>query len=171
MYKHILLPIDGSPGSTRAVKEAITLAKTLDASVTCLTVIPEFGAAEAHRDFARAYGEGWTMPGTPTEEPPPLPRSADEHVERARGMAEFRLRPAMSIAKDLGVACTCTHRIGNDPYEAIIRTAQEDGCDLIAMASHGWHGIKAFVLGGETQKVLTHSTLPVLVLRYSDAPL
>lgn len=168
MYKHILIPTDGSPLSKKAIEEAVSLAKALGAKVTGVNVVAEFGAAEAHLDFLRAYGEGWTMPGTPPNQSSGLPASADEHLEQARGIAEYRLNAVESAARDQGVECNCVYKIHGDAYEAIVDTAREQGCDLIAMASHGWRGAKGLVIGSETQKVITHSKLPVLVLRYSS---
>jgi nucleotide-binding universal stress UspA family protein len=63
------------------------------------------------------------------------------------------------------VPCRSEHAISDDPYEAIIAAAERGGCDLIVMASHGRRGLKGFLLGSETQKVLVHSTIPVLVHR------
>jgi len=63
------------------------------------------------------------------------------------------------------VTCKTTHAEDDQPYRAIIRTAEENGCDLIAMSSHGRRGVSAILLGSETVKVLTHSAIPVLVYR------
>ena len=68
-------------------------------------------------------------------------------------------------AKDAGVPCETLCEIADHPYEAIIRIAEKRGCDLIMMASHGRRGVKGLLLGSETQKVLTHSLIPVLVHR------
>ncbi len=168
MYKHILIPTDGSALSKKAIVDAVALAKSLGAKVLAVNVVPEHGSADAHRDFARAYGDGWTMPGTVEGVPPLPPKSAEEYREHARGVAEYQLKYVENAAKSAGVGYKGTYRISDDPYEAIIATAKEAQCDLIAMASHGWRGVKAAVLGSETQKVITHSHVPVLVLRYSD---
>ncbi len=168
MYKHILIPTDGSSLSNKAVVDAVALAKSLGARVTAINVVPEHGSADAHRDFVRAYGGGWTMPGSLEGEPPAPPKSAEEYRERAGGMAEYLLKYVEDAAKSAGVAYNGTYRISDDPYEAILATAKEQHCDLIAMASHGWRGVKAAVLGSEAHKVITHSHLPVLVLRYAD---
>ncbi|MEJ2345969.1 MAG: universal stress protein [Gammaproteobacteria bacterium] len=167
MYKHILIPTDGSPLSQKAIEEAVSLAKALGAKVTGVNVVAEFGAAEAHLGFLRAYREGWTMPGTPPDQASQFPASAEEHLEQARGIAEYRLSAVESAAGDQGVECNCVYKIHDEPYEAIIETAKEQGCDLIAMASHGWRGARGLVLGSETNKVITHSSVPVLVLRYT----
>lgn len=168
MYKHILIPTDGSPLSKKAIQDAVSLAKSLGAKVTGINVVPEFGSAEAHRDFLRAYGDGWTMPGTPAEELSAPPKSGDEHLERARGMADYFLRDVEDAAKRSGVDYKSTFQIHDDPYEAIVQAAKDQGCDLIAMASHGWRGVKGLVLGSETHKVITRSHIPVLVLRYPE---
>ncbi len=168
MYKHILIPTDGSPLSRKAIEEAVSLAKALGGRVTGITVIPEFDTPDAHRDFIRAYGQGWTMPGTLPEGPPPPPATADEHEQRAQGMAAHYLGAIETAANSQDVPYEGVYRIHGHPYEAIIETARNRGCDLIAMASHGWRGVKGIVLGSETHKVITHGTLPVLVLRSTE---
>ena len=79
--------------------------------------------------------------------------------------AEDRLAPLVNAAKDAGVPCETVTVKSFSPYEAIIDTATRSGCDVIFMASHGRRGLSAVLLGSETQKVLTHSTIPVLVYR------
>ena len=144
MYQHILVPTDGSPLSASAVENAMSLAKTVGAKVTVLTVVEQLPAS------------AWS--------PHSLER-ADEFLRHAQAEAERRLTEAEQEAKRVGVPCEVVKVEDRQPYEAIIETAEARGCDLIAMASNGRRGISALVLGSETTKVLTHSKLPVLVYR------
>ncbi|MCK7468053.1 MAG: universal stress protein [Desulfosudis oleivorans] len=88
-------------------------------------------------------------------------RAAKHH----KMQADRNLAVLEKAAKDAGVPCETICEIGDHPYEAIIRVAEKRGCDLIMMASHGRRGVKGLLLGSETQKVLTHSLIPVLVYR------
>jgi nucleotide-binding universal stress UspA family protein len=75
------------------------------------------------------------------------------------------LKDVVDACAAAGVACEATHGIDSHPYRLILATARSRGCDLICMSSHGRRGISAIILGSETQKVLTHGELPVLVVR------
>jgi nucleotide-binding universal stress UspA family protein len=86
-----------------------------------------------------------------------------EHAERAKAHAEKILNGVAEAARSAGVVCETVQIEEDHPYEAIIDTAQQRGCDLIVMASHGRSGIAAIVLGSTTTKVLTHTKIPVLV--------
>jgi nucleotide-binding universal stress UspA family protein len=77
----------------------------------------------------------------------------------------MHLAMLLKAATEEGVRCTTVIEVSDHPYEAIIRTAEKKGCDLILMASHGRRGVQGLLLGSETQKVLTHSRIPVLVYR------
>ena len=70
-----------------------------------------------------------------------------------------------NVAKEAGIACDTVRATSDHPYEAIIKAAQDKGCDLIMMASHGRRGVRGLLLGSETHNVLTHTKLPVLVCR------
>ena len=85
-----------------------------------------------------------------------------KHFENEAGRSLAVIEKA---AKDSGVPCETLCEIGGHPYETIIKVAEQKGCDLIMMASHGRRGLKGLLLGSETQKVLTHSRIPVLVHR------
>jgi nucleotide-binding universal stress UspA family protein len=89
----------------------------------------------------------------------------EKGAEIARQLAEAYLQVILKSAQDAGVACEVVTESDDSPYEAIIRVAEQKGCDLIMMASHGRSGVKAILIGSETQKVLTHSKIPVLVYR------
>jgi nucleotide-binding universal stress UspA family protein len=145
MYKHILLPTDGSELSAKAVRDGIRFAKESGARVTALHV---------------------TAPFYPSEmSPSSLAAHAQEHEAHARESAARALGAAAEAARAAGVPCTTVHRVSDSPFEEIIAVARESGCDLIFMASHGRRGVKALLLGSETNKVLTHSSVPVLVTR------
>jgi nucleotide-binding universal stress UspA family protein len=147
MFKHLLVPTDGSALSEVAVQMAVTLAAENDASLTGLYVMPEF--------HVLSYG---------TEM---LADTEEKFVQVSKERAETFLVAVTKAASQASVTCetiatTCAH-----PYEAIISTAIERHCDLIVMASHGRSGVRGLLIGSETQKVLTHSVIPVLVVRQS----
>jgi nucleotide-binding universal stress UspA family protein len=145
MYKHILIPTDGSELSKLALEEGVALAKALNARVTIITVTTPFHIITA-------------SPVMLTD----TPERYEEHVTATAG--EY-LDEGKKIAAAAGVECNVLHIEHEHPYKAIIDTAQEQGCDAIQMASHGRRGISAVLLGSETLKVLTHSTIPVIVCR------
>ena len=145
MYKHILIPTDGSELSERAVLEAVTLAKTLGAHVTAVTVSPPF--------HLTGY-DPFLVTVTPTQ-------YERAHESRAREV----LGDARAKAAAAGVPCEVISVVHDAPWQAIIETAQRQGCDLVFMASHGRRGVAGMLLGSETQRVLTHCKVPVLVYR------
>lgn len=145
MFKHLLVSTDGSALSEAAIQMAVTFAKESGAKVTGLHVIPEF--------HVLAYG---------TE------MIADEEervIQSARQRADEYLAVFAKAAAQAGVECATVATSHAHPYEAIIHVATERKCDLIVMASHGRRGMRSLLLGSETQKVLTHSRIPVLVVR------
>ena len=148
MFKHLLLPTDGSKFSDRAVQRGIEFAKSLGARVTTVHVVPEFRMM-ADESFA-------------------LPTSADlkrRYEKEAKGRAEKMLARIGEKARAADVPYEGIAISGDIPYEKIIETAKKCKCDLIMMASHGRRGISGLLLGSETSKVLTHSKIPVLVVR------
>ena len=145
MYKHILIPSDGSELSKKAVDHGIGLAKALSAKVTAVTV------SEPFHVFA-------VEPGMVTDTP-------DEYKKRIAAVAAKYLEAAKNAATTAGVPCDVVQVEHEHPYETIIDTARKRGCDAIVMASHGRRGVSAVVLGSETVKVLTHSNIPVVVVR------
>jgi nucleotide-binding universal stress UspA family protein len=145
MFKHILVPTDGSPLSDAAVDHAVELAKAIGAKITGLHVIPEFHTFTYHTEMLEDTREQFE-------------KDSREHA------AKF-LTKIERAAKESGVECRTMHVSHDRPYEAIIDAAKEAGCDVIAMASHGRKGMQGLLMGSETQKVLTHSTVPVLVYR------
>ena len=145
MYSHILVPTDGSELSNQAIEYAAALAKAVNAKLTVLTVtMPYYG-------FVVEPGLSMTSIG--------------DYQKDAAKLAMQYLDVAKDVAAAAQVPCEAVHFEHVQPYQAIIDAAKERGCDLIVMASHGRRGLVAFVLGSETIKVLTHSTIPVLVVR------
>jgi len=145
MFEHILIPTDGSELSNKAIRQGIALAKAVSAKVTGITVTIPFHV------FAL--------------DPETIEDTADSYKKRTTAQAAKYLKQVNDAAAAAGVSCAVIHVEHEHPYRAIIDAANKNGCDLIAMASHGRHGISAVVLGSETTKVLTHSNIPVLVYR------
>ena len=146
MYKHILVPTDGSALSLKAAKAAAELAKTIDAKVTAVYVIPNY-MPPLNTDGALLYTEAYS---------PELYRKA---TERSAKDALAR------VEKSAGVKVDKVFLNNDQPWQGIIDTAKSKKCDLIVMASHGRKGLAGLVIGSETHKVLTHSKTPVLVCR------
>lgn len=145
MYKRILIPSDGSEASERAILAGVDFAREVGAEVVGLTVTPPFRVVTA---------DSAMLEDTP------------EQFDAASSVRAGRILAVVEdAARDAGVPCRSEHAVEDDPYAAIIDTARRLGCDLIVMASHGRHGLKGLLLGSETQKVLVHGTIPVLVHR------
>ncbi|WP_126446087.1 universal stress protein [Sulfuricystis multivorans] len=147
MFKHILVPTDGSQLSQEAVMRAITFAKETGARITFFYAKPEYPVA--------FYGEGALID----------PTTPEKFAQMAEQQAKEILDACTKLAAAEGVECATRSKTSDIPYEAIIEAADAAGCDLIFMASHGRRGLGALLLGSETQKVLTHSKIPVLVYR------
>jgi nucleotide-binding universal stress UspA family protein len=145
MFKHILVPTDGSKLSEKAIRHAISFAKDAKAKVTALHVIPKFHTFSYQTEMLEATEQEYE-------------KSGEEHAKRY-------LKFAQRVAGNAGVECDVAHASSDQPYKEIIKAAEKKGCDLILMASHGRRGIEGFLLGSETQKVLTHSRTPVLIFR------
>ena len=145
MFKHILLATDGSRGSEKAIRKALELAKRTGAKVTGFYAIPKFHVFTYRTEM--------------------LEDTRKQYARDSRARAEQYLAVIDKAAKKTGISCETVYATSDHPYEAIIRTAQRKRCDLIAMASHGRKGVQGLLLGSETQKVLTHSKIPVLVYR------
>ena len=147
MFKNILVPTDGSQLSQDTVTRAVSFAREAGARLTLLYAKPEFPVIY--------YGEGAMID----------PTTPEKFDEMAEGQAQEILVAAEKVAQEAGVECIKLAVTSDIPYEAIIEAASKNGCDLIFMASHGRRGISGILLGSETHKVLTHSTIPVLVYR------
>lgn len=145
MYQRILLPTDGSEASQRAIRAGVDFAKGLGAEVVGMTATPEFHTFTANAEM--------------------MEQTRDQYLASSRAHGQRLLDEVAALARDAGVPCSCVQVVSDEPYEAIIATARERFCDLIVMASHGHKGIKGLLLGSETQKVLVHSMIPVLVHR------
>lgn len=141
MYKHILLPTDGSALSGEAIRSGVAFARSIGARVTGLYVILDTQVAA-----------GTERAALPAED------------DAVAGAEEF-LRVINDEARRGGVPHESFHVRADAPYEAIIGTAEAKGCDLIFMASHGRRGMAGLLLGSETMHVLTHCKIPVLVYR------
>jgi nucleotide-binding universal stress UspA family protein len=151
MFRHLLVPTDGSDLSDGTIRRAVDFARDAGARITF------FHAKQSvlsHSDLA-LYGEPLVLDPSVVEQ---FARAEDDH-------AEALLADARAIAEREGVSCDTD--CGGNPivYEGIVEAAERHGCDLIFMASHGRRGLAGFLLGSETQRVLTHSPLPVLVFR------
>lgn len=144
MFKKILVPSDGSELSDKAVAGAFALAKPLGAAVVALTVVEPYSYSNLSE-----Y----------------RPESVDDYDARMKQLAAERLLRVEQAAQKAGVAVETLQVKSFSPFEAIIATVASHQCDLIVMASHGRKGLAAVLLGSETQKVLTHSTVPVMVYR------
>jgi nucleotide-binding universal stress UspA family protein len=148
MFKNILVPTDGSEQSQSAVRSAVELAKVHGAKLTGIHVIPDYHLLIAY--------EGAFDPIT------------EERIEQeAKARAATYLTQIEEAAREAGVACRTVCETSDHPYDAILRAADAQGCDLIVMTSHGRKGLAAVLLGSETRKVLTHARVPVLVVRQS----
>jgi nucleotide-binding universal stress UspA family protein len=145
MFKHILIPTDGSDLSRKALLYGVELARESKAEVTALTI---------RQPFTVAALDTFTLVG-----------SQEEFEENSREIAERALEQARMAGEAAGVAIDAVHEVSDQPYRAIIDCALANRCDLIVMASHGRRGVSALLLGSETMKVLTHCTIPVLVYR------
>lgn len=147
MFKHLLVPTDGSELSEGAVERAVSFAREAGAKITFFTAKPDFPVSY--------YGEGALVD----------PMTPEKFAEMAEQHAREILNKAVREALASHVECHTISMVSDTPYEAIIKVADDHACDLIFMASHGRRGLTGLLLGSETQKVLTHSDIPVLVYR------
>jgi nucleotide-binding universal stress UspA family protein len=147
MFNSILVPTDGSKLSQKAVEEAMLLAKVTGAKVVALHVYSKFPGSPYG-----TYG--------PAEE-----ILAEAHVNQHEANAGMIFARIRNLASAAGVALDTVLVESDDIHQQIIALAKKRKCDLICMASHGRRGFAGVVLGSETHKVLTHSTIPVLVMR------
>ncbi|MGB2817261.1 MAG: universal stress protein [Burkholderiaceae bacterium] len=144
MFKRILVPTDGSELSEKAIAAAIDLAQTLKATVVGMTTLEPYSYSNLSE-----Y----------------RPETLDDYEARMDKAGAERLGRIADAAARAGVPVETVSAKSFSPYEAIIDTAKNKNCDLIVMASHGRRGLNAVLLGSETQKVLTHSGIPVMVYR------
>jgi nucleotide-binding universal stress UspA family protein len=144
MFKRILVPTDGSELSGKAIAAAVDLAQTLKATVVGMTTLEPYSYSNLSE-----Y----------------RPETLDDYEARMDQAGAERLGRIADAASRAGVPVETASVKSFSPYEAIIDTAKQKNCDLIVMASHGRRGLNAVLLGSETQKVLTHSSIPVMVYR------
>jgi nucleotide-binding universal stress UspA family protein len=144
MYKRILVPTDGSDITSKAVQTAISLAKVTGASLTTISVKEPF-------------------PYSAISEMQPVP--PQEFYDAQERIAAERVKVVVNAANAAGLNCDGYTVEALHPWEAILDQAKQQACDLIVMASHGRRGVTALLLGSETNRVLTHSPLPVLVVK------
>ncbi len=147
MYKNLLVATDGSKLSDKAVEHAVDLAKAVQAKLTAFYAAPDYPMP--------AYADGVVYE----------PVSKKEYTRLAEADAKKILDGVSRKAAAEGVPCATMHAIASAPWEAILAAAKKAKCDAIVMASHGRRGMSALLLGSETQKVLTHSKVPVIVVR------
>ena len=145
MFKTILVPTDGSPLSQKAVQKAIEFARLHGSRIIGLSVADPY-------PFTPLYE------GTGIYEP-------QQFEGKMRELAEQHVQAVKDAADKAAVPCETVVAQSFNPYEEIINTAKQHQCDAIFMASHGRRGLNRLFLGSETQKVLAHSDIPVLVLR------
>jgi nucleotide-binding universal stress UspA family protein len=148
MYKHILIPTDGSQTADKAVDAGTNYARESGAKVLLFTAVPEYQPPSEADLMARHRV-----------------KSIFEYEAEAADRAHAILDKAAAVAKDANIDFETDYALSDRPYQAIIDAAKKHGCDAIFMASHGRSGIPAFWHGSQTREVLTHSDIPTLVYR------
>ena len=146
MYRNILIATDGSALAEKAVSHGLSLAKSVGGKITALIVEAPFNVYDVPESRVRKMSEAFA-----------------QHAEHTKQHATKVLNRVADAAKEARVPCDTVQVEHDEPYKAIITTAKDKGCDVIVMASHGRSGISAFLLGSVTNKVLTHTNIPVLV--------
>ena len=147
MYKHILIPIDGSATADKAIEAGIDFARSAKARVTLFTAVPEYQPPGDAELMARRVISLCHPQRAPPHNALAIPAPAAERLPAA------------------GVECATEYAECNRPHEAIIDAARAHGCDLILMSSHGRRGLSELWYGSETHAVLKHSSIPTLVYR------
>lgn len=145
MFKTILVPTDGSPLSDKAVRAALEFARQVGGKIVALSV-------------AEPY------PFTPLADSAFTP-DVNVYETKMRELAQLNVGKIADAAKAANVPCDTSIALSFSPYDEIVKAADKSGCDVIFMASHGRKGLNKLFLGSETQKVLAHSTIPVMVFR------
>jgi len=147
MYKHILIPTDGSETAEKAVQAGIEFAHEAGAKVTLFTAVPEYVLPSSVEYLSHTAV------------------SLEEHERLSREKAQRVLRKPIERAREAGVECDSDYAQSDHPYQAIIEACKRHGCDAIFMASHARTGLQALWHGSETVEVLTHSDVPTVVYR------
>lgn len=148
MYNHILVPTDGSDVAQKGVDHALSLAKVLQAKVTIIVATERF-------PYYVSGGFGWVA----------LPIDVEGYDATQKEFADRHLKRVKDAADKIGVAADILHVENANPADAIVEAAVANGCSLIVMSSHGRRGVGRLLLGSQTNSVLTHSPVPVLVVR------
>lgn len=143
MYRHILVPVDGTKLSFDTAAQAVDLASEVKAQITFLYATPDLSATS----------DGALL----------ISVSPDKFVQRAKGETDTILAKVAALAKAKGVAHETVSAVSDHPYIAIIKTAEDKGCDLIFMASHRERGVKGLLRGSQTEKVVMNSPVAVCV--------
>lgn len=147
MFKHILIPTDGTEVAAKAVEAGIAFAREAKAKVTLFTAVPEYQMPGESDILSKRF----TTPA--------------EHEARSRNIANAILGDAATRAREAGVEVETDYVQNDFPYRAIVKAAEGHGCDLILMSSHGRHGFAELWHGSQTHDVLTHSKVPTLIYR------
>ena len=154
MFRHLLVPTDGSDLADGTIRRAVSFAREAGARITFVHAQESFMV----RPEAGLYGEALSLD----------PSVADQFSRAEEDYTVSVLARARAVAEEAGVACATVAAANPVIHEAILQTAAAEGCDLIFMASHGRRGLAGLLLGSETQRVLVHSSLPVLVYRKGE---
>ncbi|OOG56024.1 universal stress protein [Polaromonas sp. C04] len=144
MFKHILVPVDGSPTAALAIDKAVGLAKAFGSTVTAIYVIDPYPFTGVGTDYA--YGQA-------------------QYLTAATAEANEAIKGAKQAFEAAGIAVKTTLVEGHAVYKGILQTAESSGADLIVMGSHGRRGIEKLMLGSVAQRVVSHAHVPVLVVR------
>ena len=148
MFKHILIPIDGSRLALKGAKAGIKLARALRARVTAVYVVPPY--------VQPAYGDGaFYVPGL----------SVREYQQGGARSARAALQAVAAEARKAGARCAAQTIFNRPAWDGILRAARAAKCDAIVIASHGRGALGGLLLGSQTQRVLAHSKIPVIVIR------
>ncbi|QDL38281.1 universal stress protein [Rhodoferax sediminis] len=144
MFKHILVPVDGSPTAALAIDKAVGLAKAFGSTVTAIYVIDPYPFTGVGTDYA--YGQA-------------------QYLTAATAEANEAIKGAKQTFEAAGITVKTTLVEGHAVYKGILQTAESGGVDLIVMGSHGRRGIEKLMLGSVAQRVVSHAHVPVLVVR------
>ncbi len=148
MFQHILLPTDGSQLSRDTAERAVAFAKAANATITALYAKP-VGQTDNYGDLVE-------------------PAVLDRMASGSEGKSKEYLGFIKKLCKEAGVECSTLSLVSDSPWEAIINVAEDHNCDLIFMLKHSRGSLSSLLLGSETYRVLTHSSIPVLVYRPAD---
>ncbi|MBD3894191.1 universal stress protein [Hydrogenophaga sp.] len=148
MFKHFLVPTDGSDLAKKGLETAIELARQTQARITVLHVQEPASSGEVE---AELHSIGAVM--------------SDQRISKTALLSQHYLNEALKVCRDAGLECASDSLLNHSPAEAIAEAAQIHACDLIVIASHGRTGLSRLMLGSQTQKLLSITALPVLVVR------